>query len=230
MGEAEKNMEALNVSLNNPKAREEYKKLYDAYKASFLPRVLAGFLVGCGNFVYGRAPSYLKFRAIEVIARVPYHSWESAAYTLLTIFYRDEKRAMRLSKLAYFSRLAKDNETMHVVVISQFADGEEKSNFLAHTFIPLVFAFGYFWTAYWLYLWNHRSALEFNFLFESHAYQQYDQFLNENEKALRGKSAQSEYLSWYGRTPGNQYEFFQSVRNDELIHRNESIRQIEEKD
>lgn len=227
--ESDVDIEALNLSLNDSAVREAYKQPYDTYKPGLIPRILGAFLVGSGNLVYGKKPSYLKFRAIEVIARVPYHSWESAAYTLLTLFYRDEKRAMRLGKLALFARLAKDNETMHVVVISQFAKGQEKSNAFTHTFIPLVFAFFYFWTVYWLYLLKPRFALELNFLFESHAYVQYDAFLNANEEALKGRSAASEYLAWYGRTSANQYEFFRSIRNDELIHRNESIRQIQKK-
>lgn len=220
-------LEELNKELNDPKELEEYKKKYDGYRPSFLPKVLGAILVTCGNIVYGSKPSYLKFRAVEVIARVPYHSWESAAYTLLTLFYSNERKAIKLSKISLFARIAQDNETMHVVVVSQLARRERRGNFIVYTLIPLLFAFFYFWAAYILYLLNHRYALELNYLFEQHAFSQYDLFLKQNEGSLRTKVVESDFLVWYGREPRSQYEFFMSVRNDELIHRNRSIREIE---
>jgi ubiquinol oxidase len=38
-------------------------------------RLLFAFI----DLVYGRAASLRKFRALEVLARVPYHAWERAA-------------------------------------------------------------------------------------------------------------------------------------------------------
>ncbi len=223
--------EAFNKTLNDPTVLESYKKEHDSYRPALLPRLLGGFLVWCGNAVYGKGPSYLKFRAIEVIARVPYHSWESAAYTLLTIFYQDEAKAMRLSKLSRFARVAKDNETMHVVVISKLArEEDEKAGMFLHTAVPLLFAFFYFWAAYWLYLMKARWAFEMNYMFEDHAFEQYDVFIRERGDMLKAKSVQSEYLAWYGREVTNQYEFFRSLRNDELMHRNASIEEIRKRE
>lgn len=221
-----KSLEALNLELNNPDLLKEYKVPYDNYRPSLLPRILGSFLVGCGNLVYGNKPTYSKFRAIEVIARVPYHSWSSVAYTLLTMFYSDEKKAMKLSEFTKYARIAQDNETMHVVVISHLARKEEKSGFLRHSFIPMIFAFFYFWASYFLYLFSPRSSLELNYLFEQHAFDQYNLFLETRGEELKKKPVDSEFLRWYGRNPRNQYEFFLSVRNDELIHRNQSVREI----
>lgn len=219
-------LEALNAVLNDPAALEEYKKPYDTYKVSFLPRMLGLSLVWCGNVVYGKEPSYLKFRAVEVIARVPYHSWASSAYTLLTLFYSDEKKAMQLSRVAAYARLAQDNETMHVVVISQLARAEEKAGLLRHTAVPMIFAFFYFWWSYALYLINPRYSYELNYMFEGHAFAQYSRFLELHAEKLKHKPISSEFLQWYGRHPHSQYEFFRSVRNDEIIHRNMSIKEI----
>lgn len=218
--------EQLIQSLCDPATLEEYKKPLDDYRPGFLPRVLGGFLVACGNVVYGNAPSYLKFRAIEVIARLPYHSWASAAFTLLTTFYTDEKRALRLSTISKFARFAMDNETMHVVVISGLARKEHPAGVIRHTLIPMFFAFFYFWISYLLYLIHPRAALETNYIFEQHSFEQYSLFLKQNETALKNKPIESEFLAWYGRHPRSQYEFFLSVRNDELVHRNRSIHEI----
>jgi ubiquinol oxidase len=218
--------EALNETLNDSAALAEYRAAYDGYRVRWFPRVAGSGLVFMGNLFYGKKPSYLKFRAIEIVARVPYHSWESAVYTLLTLFFTDEMKAMRLAKTTRFSRHAQDNETMHVVVISKLARAEEGGGFIRCTLIPMLFAFIYFWLLYWLYFISRRQSLELNYVFENHAFEQYDEFLRLYEDELRKKSVESEFLAWYGRNPRNQYEFFQSVRNDELIHRNTSITEI----
>lgn len=218
--------ELLNAELNNPAVLKDYKESLDAYRPAFLPRVLGTLLVLCGTIVYGKEPSYLKFRAVEIIARVPYHSWSSAAYTLLTLFFSNEEKAMRLSEIAQFARLSQDNETMHVVVISQLARAEEHGGVIRHTMIPMLFAFFYFWASYLLYMLNPRYSFELNYLFENHAFLQYDRFLETRRESLEKKPIVSEFLNWYGRNPRSQYEFFLSVRNDEIIHRNESVRKI----
>ncbi len=220
-------LEALNTQLNNPEQLAEYKRPYDTYSPALVPRVLGNLLVFFGNAFYGSEPSYLKFRAVEVIARVPYHSWASAAFTMLTATYTDEKKAMRLSNVAHYARIAQDNETMHVVVVSQIARKEnQKAGFLLYTLIPMLFAFFYFWWSYMLYLLNPKWSYELNYMFENHAFEQYSRFLDTHGEHLRGKPVDSEFLTWYGRNPRNQYEFFLSVRNDEIIHRNTSIREI----
>ncbi|MCI0597775.1 hypothetical protein L0Y34_01755 [Candidatus Parcubacteria bacterium] len=75
-------------------------------------------------------------------------------------------------------------------------------------------------------MFSHRGALELNYLLEAHAYRQYQLFLDQNEQSLKLRPLMSEFLEFYGRTVRNEYEFFESVRNDELIHRNRSIREI----
>lgn len=220
--------EELVATLNDPRSLESYKNSGKEVRTSFLPRILGGFLIGSANLLYGQRPSYIKFRAIEVIARVPYHSWAAVAHTLLTLFYRDEAKALRLCEDNNFARLSQENETMHVIVISKLAEHEQPGNPLTHTAIPMFFAFFYYWISYLLYLTKPRWSLELNYLFEDHAFHQYDQFLRENEAALRGKIVASDFLVWYGRDPLSQYEFFQSVRNDELIHRNRSLAKAEE--
>ena len=225
--EINKEFEALNLQLNDESQLEAYKKPFDDYETSLLPRVLGTFLVWCGNTVYGHEPSYLKFRAVEVIARVPYHSWSSATFTLLTMFYSDEKRALNLSTIAKFAELSADNETMHVVVVSRLARLEEEPSIIRYTLIPMFFAFFYFWASYFLYLFKPRWSLELNYIFEQHAFDSYSSFLKIKGDELRKKSVTSDFLTWYGRHPKNQYEFFKSVRNDELIHRNRSIHEIE---
>ncbi len=226
-GDAE--LETLNKKLDDPAFFASYKKQHDGYKTSTLPYLLGNMLVWCGNIVYGFEPSYLKFRSVEVIARVPYNSWSSADYTLQTLFYSNEHKAMMLGTVTNFARIAQDNETMHVVVISKLAREEERAGLIRHTLIPMLFAFFYFWTSYLMYLVRPRWSFELNYLFESHAFSQYALFVTSHEEELLKKKVSSEFLDWYGRKPKNQYEFFRSVRNDEIVHRNQSIESIDKK-
>lgn len=218
--------EELVTSLNDPAMLTAYAEPLDHYRPSFIPRVFGTLLVWCGNTVYGKRPSYLKFRAVEVIARVPYHSWSSALFTLMTLCYTQEERALRLSKAARFAQFSAENETMHVVVISALARKYTRTGILFYSIIPMLFAFVYFWFSYVLYLLNPRWSLELNYLFEEHAFTQYSQFLQEQGETLRTRPIESAFLTWYGRNPRSEYEFFEGVRNDELIHRNESIHEI----
>lgn len=213
-------------ALISPSSLRKYKSQHDEYRCHWFPRLLASILVTGGTVLYGKNPSYLKFRAVEVIARVPYHSWQGVGFLLLTLFYRDETRALELAQTAEFARIAQDNETMHVVVISALAEQEERSWFLRDTVAPLCFAFFYFIMSWLMYLIKRRWSFELNYLFEQHAFDQYELFLQQRKAELSKKTVRSTYLSWYGRHPKNQYDFFVTIRNDEIIHRNDSINMI----
>ena len=228
MIEDQEDYEALAYTLRDPALRAEYARPFDDYRVNVVARVLGWLLVASGNLVYGRHPSYEKFKAIEVIARVPYQSWEIATYTLLTLFYTSEKRAMDLAKTRAFSRMAQDNETMHVVVLSQLVKKYRCAGMVRHTFIPFLFSFFYFVTTFLIFLVSRRTALELNYVFENHAFLHYQQFLDENEETLRDRAIMSDFLDFYGRNVRSEYEFFELVRNDELIHRNRSLREIDE--
>jgi ubiquinol oxidase len=225
MDEEKKEHEELVKTLRDPANLKAYEESCRNVRIDVLPRVLGWVLVKAGNLFYGAKPSYLKFRAVEVIARVPYHSWAAVAHTLLTVFYQDEKKALDLCNDNNFARLSQENETMHVIVISKLCrDENQKGNVVVHTLIPLFFAFFYYWMSYVLYLVKPKWSLQLNYLFEDHAFHQYTQFLEENEAALKDRIVASDFLLWYGRDPKNQYDFFTDVRNDELIHRNKSIK------
>jgi ubiquinol oxidase len=222
------NFENLNAKLNDEDFLKQYKTKYDNYKVDTIPKVIGWLLVKSGNIVYGREPSYIKFRAVEVIARVPYQSWTSAAYTLLTIFYTREEIALNLAQSKLFARHANDNETMHVITLSKIVEDEHKqSNKLLHTIIPMLFAFVYFWISYILYLLNKKWSYQINYLFEDHAFHQYDTFIKRYSNILKNKPLNNKFLKWYGRDFDNQYDYLISIRNDELIHRNISIEEIE---
>lgn len=219
--------EVLFKSLEDPRVLAEYKQSYDAYQVGWLPKALGSLLVACGNLVYGDRPSYGKFKAIEVIARIPYQSWEVASYTLLTLCYANEAKAMALSRVSQFSRVSQDNETMHVVVLSQLAKKYGENGFIRFTLIPLLFSFSYAVATFLLYLLSPKTSLELNYVFEDHAFAQYHRFVEEHEAELRERPVMIDFLNFYGRQVKSEYELFMSIRNDELLHRNASAHQAD---
>ena len=59
--------------------------------------------------MYGKKPSLGKFRVLEVVARIPYQSWEVIHYFLTTHLYTNERRAIDLFRDSKFARSAQDN-------------------------------------------------------------------------------------------------------------------------
>lgn len=218
--------EKLLEQLKDPEFKKEYEERCNDYRVGYVPRILGKLLVFLGNLVYGKRPTYGKFKAVEVIARIPYQSWELVSYMFLTAMYGNEDKAIKLTYTSRFSRVAQDNETMHVVVLSQIAKREKQVGPFRHYLIPLLFSFFYYIISLVLYMVHRKSALELNYMFESHAYQQYSQFIEECGEELKHRSVHSKYLDFYGRQCKNEYELFCSIRDDELVHRNRSIERI----
>jgi hypothetical protein len=214
------------LKLNDAAERREAFERFEHYKLGFVPHVLGKLIIGLASRFYGRAPSYVKFRAIEIIARIPYQSWEVFSYCAQTLFFADEERALRLSTISEFSRVAQDNETMHVVVISQLMKKHGDARFLRSTIVPMFMAFVYAGISFVLYGIKKRWSFELNYYFEHHAYLQYQEFLDSNEAHLKANEANCGFLDFYGRKVRNEYEFFELVRNDELLHRNMSVESI----
>lgn len=218
--------EELLKKFKNQKELDHYKRKYDYYNAGFFPKIIAKILFGTVDMFYGKNPTIQKFKVIEVVARVPYQTWEFVNYLLTTNFYTNEDKVIKYAERADFGKFAQDNETMHVVVISQICKKEKLGNFLFHTFLPIILAYIYFLISTILYMFSTKSSYELNYLFENHAYSQYDKLIKNESHLLVDKKVHSKYLKFYGRQCENQLELFESIKNDEIIHRNRSIEEM----
>jgi hypothetical protein len=214
--------EAEAVALLDPTARAALAARVSTHRYTLLPRLLARHLVFVGNLLYGRSPSLAKFYAVEIIARIPYASWELLSYIAQTRVFQDEERAIRLGKHSRFTRVAHDNETMHVVVIRSLLSARA-CGVLRGTLLPLAISAGYFLACLLLHTVRPRWAYELNALFEAHAYAQYSEFLTTHEQELKNQPLQSRFLHFYGREVATYWDFFALVRNDELLHQVHSL-------
>ena len=193
-------------------------------KISAFVTVLMGPLFVMMDVLYGKQPTLGKFRVLEVIARIPYQSWEILNYFIATHFYTDEERAIQLFQDSHYPRYAQDNETMHVVVVTQLCIKEKVgTGFFRFHVIPILMAYGYSVFCTLFYFFTPRKSYELNYVFEDHARKQYQIYLDLNP-GLREKRLESKFLAVYGRGDvDNYYDFFAGVRDDEIEHRDNSL-------
>ena len=201
------------------------RKRPEEAQISPLPRLVAKLLISGTSLLYGHEPSYRKFRALEVIARAPYHSWEAAAFFLLTFFYADERRALALAATTRFARTAQDNETLHVVVVSGLARQAGQCGFWRDTAVPLALTLAASTASFLLFLANPPWSFEVNAVLEAHAYEQYGRFLAKHGEALKKTPISGPFLAWHGRATSTEYAFFRSVQRDERAHWHASLQQ-----
>ena len=182
------------------------------------------------DIMYGKKPSLGKFRVLEVVARIPYQSWEVTHYFLTTHLYMNERRVIDLFRDSEFARSAQDNETMHVVVITQMCKSEKTGTGILRFYItPLLIAYLYAIFCLLFYFFTPRKAYELNYIFEDHAREQYTIFLANNEQ-FKEKPLRSKFLEVYSRANANYHDFFAGVRDDEINHRDRSLEAMQEID
>ena len=182
------------------------------------------------DIMYGKKPSLGKFRVLEVVARIPYQSWEVVHYFLTTHLYSNEWRAIDFFRDSEFARSAQDNETMHVGGATQMGKSEKTgTGILRFYIVPLLIAYLYAVFCLLFYFFTPRKAYELNYIFEDHAREQYAIFLANNEQ-FKEKPLKSKFLEVYGRANANYHDFFAGVRDDEINHRDRSLEAMQEID
>jgi ubiquinol oxidase len=73
------------------------------------------------DLIYGRQGSVLKFKVLEIVARVPYQAWERAAYAALTRAHRKTRLARRIFDRVVHTRAQQDNEQWHLLIMEELA-------------------------------------------------------------------------------------------------------------
>ena len=71
------------------------------------------------DLLYGRRRTLSKFKMLELIARVPYQSWEQVAYIAVTHVHRDPGFARRVHERIAECRVQQDNEQWHLLLLEE---------------------------------------------------------------------------------------------------------------
>jgi hypothetical protein len=173
------------------------------------------------DFLTGKKTTLSKTLLIELLASIPYRSWELQMYLRTTFGYKNREKVKKALQLTDWSRSAQDNEYWHVRAIEAKLreNGEKRAWYLSQPIPFFAIAFYIVFTRLMAFF-NFRKALLFNAEFEDHAEHVYAGFVEENPQWENEKVESPEVLE---RMPFNNWsEVFCRIGLDERDHRNQS--------
>ncbi len=183
---------------------------------------LAWLLFTAMDLLYGRQRTLSKFKVLEVIARVPYQSWEHVAYIAMTHTYAKPNFARRVFEFIRESRAQQDNEQWHLLILEELVQKKGvRENFFLHRIVPQFIAFFYYHVSWFLYVLKPAWSYGLNADFEDHAEHEYMHFVRENA-AFETEAFESDFEADYGAF-ASLAELFRRIGLDERLHKEESL-------
>ncbi|MBI2152539.1 MAG: hypothetical protein HYV92_04890 [Candidatus Rokubacteria bacterium] len=177
------------------------------------------------DLLYGRRRTLSKFKVLEIIARVPYQSWEHVAYIAITHTHAYPDFARRVFDRVKESRIQQDNEQWHLLILEELTDKKGiHENFVRYRFIPQVIAFGYYHISWLLYVIRPEWSYLMNAHFEDHAEHEYMEYVAENA-TLEREPFESMFADDYGNF-ASLADLFRQIGFDERVHKEESLARI----
>ncbi len=202
--------------------REQEKSLASRrMRYGFLSRILFFSM----DLLYGRRRTLSKFKVLEIIARVPYQSWEHVAYIAITHTHAYPDFARRVFDRVKESRIQQDNEQWHLLILEELTHKKGiHENFFRYRLIPQAIAFVYYHISWLLYVIRPEWSYLMNAHFEDHAEHEYMEYVAGNA-ALERESFESMFADDYGHF-ASLADLFRQIGFDERVHKEESLARI----
>jgi ubiquinol oxidase len=176
--------------------------------------------------IYGKARTLSKFKVLELVARVPYQSWEQVAYIAITHTSSKPDFARRVFDRVSESRRQEDNEQWHLLIIEEMIAKESiREGFVKFTVIPQAIAFVYYQVSWLLYVIRPALSYRLNADFEDHAEHEYAHLVEENPE-WEDTPFESIFADDYARL-ASRADLFRQIGYDERIHKLESLDAME---
>jgi len=174
------------------------------------------------DLITGRTITLSKVKLIEILASIPYRSWETRQYARMTRRYRDRALVQEARKIMEWAREAQDNEYWHLLVVNEKMkeDGAKDPWYLSPP-IPLLMVGFYAVLTRVMALTGIRRAFLFNAEFEDHAEHVYAQFVEEHPEWER-QPVNNEQVKERGALP-TWADVFRRIGLDERDHMNMSF-------
>lgn len=186
-------------------------------------RVLFGLL----DAVYGKARTLSKFKVLELVARVPYQSWEQVAYIAITHTQRRTDLARRIFDRVTESRAQQDNEQWHLLILEErIGASGVKEGWLRFGVIPQVLAFVYYQLSVVLYVIRPAWSYQLNADFEDHAEHEYAALVSEHPE-WEEEPFHSVFAADYAQL-ATTADLFRQISYDERVHKEESLARMGE--
>jgi hypothetical protein len=207
---AEQRRHAQQVTLRSPRMRYN---------------ILSRLLFMTMDLVYGRKKTFSKFKVLELIARVPYQSWENVAYVAITHMYAQRDFARRVFDRVKEAREAQDNEMWHLLILEELTHARGiKENVLLYRILPQVIAFTYYQICWLIYVFKPSWSYLLNAHFEDHAEHEYMEFVAENPQ-FESEPFRSLFEEDYASSE-SVADIFRQIGHDERMHKEESLEAI----
>lgn len=174
------------------------------------------------DLIAGRKTTLAKAKLIEMLASIPYRSWEIRQYARMTRRYQDQNLVREARGIMSWSREAQDNEFWHLQIINEkMKEDGIKDPWYLFSPIPFFMVASYVAFTRVMALINIRRAFLFNAEFEDHAEHVYAQFV-EDHPEWEGQPVSNEELKKYGDLP-TWADMFRRIGLDERDHMNKSF-------
>lgn len=190
------------------------------------PRRRAG-LVARSLFVtmdalYGRRGTLQKFLVLELVARVPYQTWEHAAYLSITRHARDTQLSREIYRRVTQSRDQQDNEQWHLFILEDMLEHRGVDlGWFRFRLLPQIIAFGYYVVSWLMFVLRPEWSYRLNADFEDHAEHEYMAYVSEHPE-LADEVCSCSVADDYG-CPDNFGDVLRRIALDERHHRDESL-------
>lgn len=184
-------------------------------------------LVRCLDAVYGQAGSFPKYRVLELVARVPYQSWERDAYLAINRLYRQPGLARRVHERLVEAREQQDNEEWHLLIMAELAAREGTGRGCGrYRFLPQVLAAVYYALSWLLFLVAPAASYRLNADFEDHAEHEYTEFVAAHPE-LQTHPWDCPEAAGFGRF-ASVADLIRPIGCDEREHKRESLARMAE--
>jgi len=174
------------------------------------------------DLIAGRKTTLAKAKLIEMLASIPYRSWEIRQYARMTRLYRDGTAVERARAIMEWSREAQDNEYRHLLVIEEKMreEGARDPWYLLSP-IPWLLVTGYVLLTRLMALMCIRRAFLFNAEFEDHAEHVYAAFVADRPE-WETQPVENPLVARYGDSE-SWADVFRRIDLDERDHMNASF-------
>jgi ubiquinol oxidase len=200
--------------------REEQARTLASPRRPYGP--LARGLFGVMDAIYGKERSLEKFKVLEIVARVPYQSWEVVSYIAITHMYPNRDFAQEMFERVKLARNAQDNEQYHLLILEDLLQQQRRrTSWPKLRLIPQVLAIPYYYATWLMTALRPRWAFALNADFEDHAEHEYMGFVAENPQ-FDSTPVQSVFLEEYGHFD-RLGDLLRNIGLDERHHKEDSL-------
>ena len=174
------------------------------------------------DLITGKKITLAKAKLIEMLASIPYRSWEIRQYARMTRCYRNQELVHEAGEIMTWGREAQDNEYSHLIVINEkMKEDGEKDPWYLFSLIPFVMVTVYVVVTRFMALASIKRAFLFNAEFEDHAEHIYAQFVEEHAE-WEEQRVTNETVREYGDL-ATWADVFRRIGLDERDHMNNSF-------